>query len=1468
MSCFFWRQILLAVTHDFEDIQDNKSVSSGAATANNRYSLRRLSQLCRKNVQVQEALVAGLRQCIDAFKSVEFSFVVTRHPLHSLLRQPPMFRRNSIYDVIGLSADPSVAVSLQRRLGSLASGSVSNRDRAVSTSRNVRAGSDQNRAYTLSGTPIAHRQRGFRCGVEVNGDVTCPFPAVDNAIMIRFFGETLVAAALDEREQCFTSRSVAFHLLSKLIIESHQTFALQSPQGKGSDPTNDGSCSSDHQHAAFRAPSPRESQKVQRLYFASALSYITRYCKHIEIAQAQREARGGALYIPSSVESDIACFFVSGWRLFGCDDFGIITGCKFLIPHIGPVVKYMLTEMMSPIGIPAARSVSNATTTRTSQSTSGFTGDLSSGSASGRSPSSSTSSTSAGAATASNVALPRARPQAEPDTPHFLGSGVLKHVRRACVRVAASILSLPNYYDRGQWKQRGLFFTEQTSHTISRFGGVANPEEASSLSRNGEHNKVDNATAQCPARKQQQPQSDSSDDYRSIRSWLGKSLTDALGTVRDATTLQLLLHVLAQKVLEDSQISPGIAQIAISLISAHITMKSSPRHRWSIEVKISAFNALQTMSCLQSVIHKAATATIPSLIKKIASFVIKLTTHVLQTRNKQGSGAGDSDDSPSSSSFGSASTRRASHEELPVVGSLHLILAALQCIHQWLVEAPWVMQIADIADLLGTAVLTAGMLLPKRDMRGRGWRPMPVRGGQDWGVLPNQGEDDVNTREICERVHKEAVLMYVHIMHNIGHTPFIERTAKDSSGSVKHEDVFYATNHTEASLLELLKKRYHRRVNETQTVGDFSDDPSATTESYLVRHFMLNRRAIVSVVMYGGEVQSQNKNEHQVFTIPAAAELAVLIRHASSGKVVWIAAPKLLATPFPFREMPSVPSSGSPSPAHSVDTTDAVPDLGSEHDLPLAASVVSVVEHEHDYSRCGWVNRQYLTSSAESMPYFSMYVELFQSCTEARALETQRRHQAALNSSREREQHDRVREEPEETVEPRLQTSAADEHTDPGESAERTDDEKEGERQTDGPILADREAYVRRLAAQACWVAGRALLSHIGVGTPSDQGLEPVLFMDEGSSELPHPSPLSSAKTRQRSVPSSPSEPSRATRSVDASMSSQSSDPSVVKKVRRKSYAEVAATGILPTPVSTPLPTFYELLRELDSTPTRLVYAIDVVPLIHQQFLPEQSSASTHQPKADTTFSASNQICLGTGGQRFCAFLRSLGWVRPSALADGLNAEVDICNLPLQLIDALKNAEKCDSSTTDSHVGGEALEYVPSHLYYSDARKEIFFGVVTAPESQQQPNRDSNSERHRQDGSSLAPRAPLFPVKAPNIVQIIWNDCHFDLQLKHFDWAIYKQHQNIPDALVRIVVRPMVCRPGLYSVHIVQALSRHDESELLTSIFREDVSGYSFDRRPSSFAGRSPRQWGDGVMGHSVDQDGSEGQVLPSNVAL
>ena len=121
----------------------------------------------------------------------------------------------------------------------------------------------------------------------------------------------------------------------------------------------------------------------------------------------------------------------------------------------------------------------------------------------------------------------------------------------------------------------------------------------------------------------------------------------------------------------------------------------------------------------------------------------------------------------------------------------------------------------------------------------------------------------------CERVHKEAVLMYVHIMHNIGHTPFVEQAAKGSSEPVKHEDVFYATNHTEASLLELLKHRYRRRVRTTERVTFTSDDPSASTESYLVRHFMLNRRAIVSVVMYGGEVQREDRNEHQVLTIPA-----------------------------------------------------------------------------------------------------------------------------------------------------------------------------------------------------------------------------------------------------------------------------------------------------------------------------------------------------------------------------------------------------------------------------------------------------------------------------------------------------------------------------------------------------------------------------------------------------------------------
>jgi len=44
---------------------------------------------------------------------------------------------------------------------------------------------------------------------------------------------------------------------------------------------------------------------------------------------------------------------------------------------------------------------------------------------------------------------------------------------------------------------------------------------------------------------------------------------------------------------------------------------------------------------------------------------------------------------------------------------------------------------------------------------------------------------------------------------------------------------------------------------------------------------------------------------------------------------------------------------------------------------------------------------------------------------------------------------------------------------------------------------------------------------------------------------------------------------------------------------------------------------------------------------------------------------------------------------------------------------------------------------------------------------------------------------------------------------------------------VRIVVRPLVCRAGLYSIHIVQALSRHDESELVTSTFGTTAPGTS-----------------------------------------
>ena len=148
----------------------------------------------------------------------------------------------------------------------------------------------------------------------------------------------------------------------------------------------------------------------------------------------------------------------------------------------------------------------------------------------------------------------------------------------------------------------------------------------------------------------------------------------------------------------------------------------------------------------------------------------------------------------------------------------------------------------------------------------------------DW--LVNSALNDVVVRRRtclcwivrCERVHKEAVLIYVHVMHHVGHTPFLDcpKTVAVASGDERkggrhtttttqarrNEDVFYATNHTEATLLELLKRRYRQRRKLQTTQDDEYDDVSKTArEAHLVRHFMLNRRAIVSVVLYGGEVR-------------------------------------------------------------------------------------------------------------------------------------------------------------------------------------------------------------------------------------------------------------------------------------------------------------------------------------------------------------------------------------------------------------------------------------------------------------------------------------------------------------------------------------------------------------------------------------------------------------------------------------
>lgn len=1183
---YFWQQFRVAVTDNFSNRKFRQVEQSS------RYSISRLEQLCKSTVQAQEAVIAGIRESIDAFKSVETTFVVTSHPLHQLLQQAPMFRRNSIHDVIGLTAGHLTHPVLNAV--------PSNRQRATST--NVAPQSEK-------GTGRLKKDKL----------TVSPFPFVDNSFLIHFFGETLIAAALDERAHCFTSRSVAFHILSKLMIESRQKAGALTHFDDQDTPRTAGE--QYDQHVKDRLTVLSEHKQVHLLYFAAALSYITNYCEYIDIAQEQRKGNGGALYIPSSVESDIACFFVSGWKLFGCDDVGIISGCKFLLPHVGTVIRFMLTEQRRDTD-----------------------GDARTWSK----PSTKVGADENGPLRAAAVALP--------DTPHFLGNHVLKHVRRACVRVVASLSSLPNYYDGGKWKQRGLFFTEQTEHTTSH---VADE-------RTGSHESEGQA--------QHDSQSSSVDDYRGIRSWLGKTLTDALGTVKDATTLQLLLHVLAHKVLEDSLISPGIAQIAISLITARITMKSSALHHWPLEVKISALNALQTMSSLQDLIHKAATATIPSLLKKLASYLIKLTVYVVRPKS-QSSGR-------QASNGRKAPPSRGREEPLDTSGRLHLIKATLECMHQWLCEAPWVMQLADVADLLSNSILLVGSLKRPSAMAN-------ATSDEDWGV---DDYVDIQADEVYSKMHTEAMFLYSYVMHNIGHTPFVDVPSHIQSNSPssnpRNEDVFYSTDHNEDSLLDLLRSRYHQRQG---IAGSHSS--KTTNESSLVRHFLLNKRAVVSVIMYGGEVSvARADGDRHIFTIPAAAELAILIRHGFSGKVAWIASPKLLTKPFQFREATnSVPV--RPAPANPGESQHS-PLQPHELDFSLSTEVVSIVEHERDYARCGWVNRQYIASSGECFPSFGMYVQMFQSA----------------------DQYDSVAQQLDYDVDEAAVQSQSGDSADP--NATVSDAEPRGATESTffDSVSEEQETYVQKLAAQACWVVGRALLSQIGVGNPSEKGLEPLLVSDDASSTL--------GKSPRRNA--------------------------------YKSYAE-AVGAVLEQPRS-----FNELLSELDATPTRWLYNISVVALKCRAIDSDNDPAKVGcLPRA---LRSAEQIHLGPGGQRFSSFLKSLGWLRPSTLAKRLNVQPYPKKLSPQLVSSLQAAEHRSPTSSERH----------HHLYFSDARKEIYFGVSVSTEEHAVPV-DNVSSGKRQDTFPPSASGSLFPLQAPQIVQIVWNECQFDLQLNHFDWIISKQ---------------------------------------------------------------------------------------------
>ena len=178
-----------------------------------------------------------------------------------------------------------------------------------------------------------------------------------------------------------------------------------------------------------------------------------------------------------------------------------------------------------------------------------------------------------------------------------IGEVPLVMLRKACVSILCSLLPLPNHFQ--EWEMRGLFYTSQTMHKVTR-NSITKLDKKFALEtmQESEQQETDSdilegtegVTSGGTKRKSytsgevlfskddgsdvphnSEPvitTSNSQKDhvYTQLRGWLGKLLVDSLKAENDPKNTQILLWSLCFKVLEDADISPGIAQIVISVL--------------------------------------------------------------------------------------------------------------------------------------------------------------------------------------------------------------------------------------------------------------------------------------------------------------------------------------------------------------------------------------------------------------------------------------------------------------------------------------------------------------------------------------------------------------------------------------------------------------------------------------------------------------------------------------------------------------------------------------------------------------------------------------------------------------------------------------------------------------------------------------------------------------------------------------